>query len=118
MCSPPEVVCGLLPDAELYLELYHRRRGGDENALLPFQESESFNNIFSPIISVNRVFYQDRDSPFGHRFMYDFQLLKLLLDRLGFESVRKVNFCEGRDPILLIDSESRRSESLYVEAEK
>ena len=50
--------------------------------------------------------------------MYDFQLLKLLLDRLGFESARKVNFREGRDPILLIDSESRRSESLYVEAEK
>jgi len=50
--------------------------------------------------------------------MYDFQLLKLLLDRLGFESARKVNFREGRDPILLIDSESCRSESLYVEAEK
>src|SRR5438067_4323322 len=108
----------IVPDAELYLELYHRQRRDDENALFPFQESESFNNIFSPIISVNRVFYQDRDSPFGHRFMYDFQLLKLLLDRLGFESARKVNFREGRDSILLIDSESRRSESLYVEAEK
>lgn len=108
----------IVPDAELYLELYHRQRRGDENALFPFQESESFNNMFSPIMSVNRVFYQDRDSPSGHRFMYDFQLLKLLLDRLGFESARKVSFREGRDPILLIDSESRRSESLYVEAEK
>jgi predicted SAM-dependent methyltransferase len=108
----------IVPDAELYLELYHKQRHGDENALFPFQESESFNDMFSPIMSVNRVFYQDRDSPSGHRFMYDFQLLKLLLHRLGFASARKVNFREGRDPILLIDSESRRSESLYVEAEK
>jgi predicted SAM-dependent methyltransferase len=108
----------IVPDAELYLELYHRQRRGDENALFPFQESESFNEMFSPIMSVNRVFYQDRDSPSGHRFMYDFQLLKLLLDSVGFEPARKVKFREGRDPILLIDSESRRSESLYVEAEK
>jgi predicted SAM-dependent methyltransferase len=108
----------VVPDIELYLDLYHRQNRGDGSALFPFQKSESFNDMFSPILSVNRVFYQDRDSPFGHRCMYDFQLLKLLLGRLGFDSVRKVTFREGRDPTLLIDSESRQSESLYVEADR
>src|SRR5207302_9477344 len=44
----------IVPHAELYLELYHRRRGGDENALFPIQESESFNDMYSPIMVVNR----------------------------------------------------------------
>src|SRR6266404_1859216 len=72
----------IVPDAELYLELYHRHNSGDGNALFPFQKSESFEDMFSSILSVNRVFYQDRNSLFGHRCMYDFQLLKLLLSRL------------------------------------
>jgi len=57
----------IVPDAELYVELYYRQRRGDEERVVPFQESESFNDMFSPIMSVNRVFYQDRDSPSGHR---------------------------------------------------
>jgi hypothetical protein len=48
--------------------------------------------------------------------MYDFRLLERLLSRAGFNSVQKVDFLQGRDPTLLIDSESRRCESLYVEA--
>jgi predicted SAM-dependent methyltransferase len=113
---PNGVLRVVVPDAGVYLELYHRQKNGNATASFPFQENESFEGMFSPILSVNRVFYQDRNSAFGHRCMYDFQLLKLLLDRLGFESIRKVNFRQGCDPILLIDSESRECESLYVEA--
>jgi predicted SAM-dependent methyltransferase len=116
--APGGVLRIAVPDAELYLNLYYQRNRGDTSVRFPFEGDESFEAMFSPLLSVNRVYYQDRDSPFGHRCMFDFQLLELLLLRLGFKSVYKTNFREGSDPTLLIDSELRRCESLYLEAKR
>jgi SAM-dependent methyltransferase len=116
--APGGVLRIVVPDGELYLNLYYQRNRGDTSVRFPFEDDESFEAMFSPILSVNRVYYQDRDSPYGHRCMFDFRLLELLLLRLGFKSVYKTNFGEGSDPTLLIDSESRRCESLYLEAER
>ncbi len=65
---------------------------------------------------MNRIFYQDRESPFGHHTIYDFALLKLLLLKCGFDTVQRCQFGEGADARLLVDSVHRRVESLYVEA--
>ena len=106
----------VVPDAELYLRIYFRQLGGDEAARFPFQELEKLDGDFAALLSVNRVFYQYRASPHGHRVMFDFQLLALLLRRAGFDSATRLTFREGRDPRLLVDSEGRQVESLYVEA--
>ena len=80
------------------------------------QEPPGFNGKVSPIFSVNRVFYQDRDSPHGHRFMFDSHSLSLILHECGFDRVAHQAYQRGADAHLLIDSSTRAWESLYVEA--
>jgi hypothetical protein len=40
----------------------------------------------------------------------------MLLKKTGFENIRKESFMQGRNNNLLIDSEKRKIESLYIEA--
>ncbi len=108
----------IVPDAELYVRSYVRRLDGDDSARLPFAPQEAFGAEGSPLLSVNRVFYQDRESFGGHCFMYDFDLLSRLLPRCGFNSVGRAAFQHGECARLLIDSAGRADESLYVEATK
>jgi len=106
----------VVPDAELYMSVYCRQIGGDTGARFPFPLDPGPEGLVSPILNVNRVFYQDRDSPQGHRAMYDFHLLAQILRSAGFRSVERRAYRDGKDATLLIDSESRACESLYVEA--
>jgi predicted SAM-dependent methyltransferase len=106
----------IVPDGELYLRTYVRQLEGDGSRAFPYQAEEQARDLWSPIVSVNRVFYQDRESPFGHRTIYDYQLLDLLLREAGFTRVSRRNFQDGADPRLLVDTPARRAESLYVEA--
>lgn len=114
--GPGRILRIVVPDAELYLRTYQRHSDGDVIASFPFQGMEGLGGEFAAMLSVNRVFYQDRDSPSGHRTMFDFRLLDLLLRRAGFAAADRVRFREGRDPVLLVDSASRMVESLYVDA--
>jgi predicted SAM-dependent methyltransferase len=106
----------VVPDGGMYLSTYVKQLQGQRDARFPFQETEDFEGIHSPILSVNRIFYQDRESPFGHHCVYDFDLIRQLLLKSGFSAVTRLQFGKGQNPRLLIDSESRQSESLYVEA--
>jgi predicted SAM-dependent methyltransferase len=106
----------VVPDGEAYLRTYCLQLDGDLSTRFPYQDYEIFEGIHSPMLSVNRVFYQDRDSPYGHRFMYDFHVLNLLLRHCGFGSISRQSYRKGTDALLLLDSESRAGESLYVEA--
>jgi hypothetical protein len=54
----------------------------------------------------------------GHLYAYDYETLKVLLESQGFIDVKQESFKHGRQEKLLVDSESRASESLYVEAVK
>ena len=106
----------IVPDGELYLRAYVRQLEGDASRPFPYQQEEQARDLWSPMVSVNRVFYQDRESLFGHRTTYDFQLLELLLHEAGFARIARRGFQEGADPRLLVDTPDRRGESLYVEA--
>jgi predicted SAM-dependent methyltransferase len=106
----------VVPDGELYLRTYASRLAGDDGPRFPYEELESADIPWTPIVSVNRIFYQDRDSLFGHRVIYDFQLLAAVLHQCGFGHVERSGFGRSRDSHLLIDSPGRRVESLYVEA--
>ncbi len=106
----------VVPDGELYLRIYARQLAGDRTEPFPYQETEQRDPLWTPMLSVNRIFYQDRESPFGHRLIYDFALLSRVLGDCGFIDIRRQAFRTGRDPQLLVDAESRRCESLYIEA--
>jgi predicted SAM-dependent methyltransferase len=106
----------VVPDAELYLRAYVSHMNGNATNKFPFEEEERLQATWTPLQSVNRVFYQDRESPFGHQTMYDFLMLEKLLAECGFSSVTRCEFGTGRDAALLVDSGERRVESLYVEA--
>jgi predicted SAM-dependent methyltransferase len=116
LLAPGGTVRIIVPDAELYFDIYDRKRRGDGGAVFPYEEHDSFQGIYSPLLSVNRIYYTDRHSPAGHRCMFDHALTSALLTAAGFRDVRRESFRKGRDPGLLIDTESRAVESLYVEA--
>ena len=94
-----------VPDGEGYMSRYMAREAQ------PYAASDGMALGYTPMMSVNRIFYGS-----GHRFIYDFETLALLLTASGFKEVARVEFRKGRDPALLIDQEGRRAESLYVEA--
>ena len=106
----------VVPDAEIYLTRYTDRLRHLSDASLPFEQECAHDGIVEPILAVNRVFYQDRDKLSGHRFIYDFNFLSRLLLRCGFSQTMRASFMQGGDNNLLIDTQSRAVESLYVEA--
>lgn len=105
----------VVPDAERYLLTYARRMSGDGEALFPFEGIISYKGIRSPILYVNAMFYRDRDSPFGHRFIYDGSFLIELLRLAGFSDAYRCAINQGRMPELILDTPRRGQESLYVE---
>lgn len=114
--APGGVLRIVVPDVEMYLDTYKRRMNRDTSVRFPFEEREGFDVLFVLILSVNRIYYQDRDFTFGHRSMYDLRLLEALLGRLGFTGTKGVSYRQGIDRVLLVDSDVRRCESFYVEA--
>ncbi len=107
----------VVPDAGMYLDTYQRQARGDDGVVFPFQVVvRAKTKLVAPMVSVNEIFYTDRDSPAGHRCMFDYSLLSEILYLAGFCDVNRCCFGEGRDPMLLIDTPSRRIESMYVEA--
>lgn len=105
--KPGGTVRIVMPDGELYLDIYQRRKNG-EKISMPYEEG-----FITPMHRINGIF---RDH--GHQFIYDFETVKLLLEQVGFTNVRKESFGKGRDKNLLIDSEHRALESMYIEAGK
>lgn len=118
LLSPGGTLRIVVPDAGRYLDLYARREAGETTDEFPYEEEDRAIGLRSPLVSVNRVFYIDRDSVAGHRCMFDQSLLIELMTAAGFQGAQRREFRCGRDPRLLIDSEQRWIESICVEAER
>jgi predicted SAM-dependent methyltransferase len=103
----------ILPDGELYLKGYVALLQDKNATALPYAMRDRIDGLYSPIMSVNRIF---RDE--GHEFIYDFDCLVKLLERVGFQCIEKLSLGKSRNSKLLIDSRSRAIESLYIEAIK
>ena len=97
----------IVPDGEIYCDLYIRRKA-NAAIVLPYGEKEE-----TGMISINRIFRSH-----GHLFIYDYETFELLLKKAGFIKIKKAGFGIGNDNRLLIDREERKVESLYVEAVK
>lgn len=107
---PGGVVRIIVPDAELYLDLYQKGKQG-ESVEFPNLNQQDLQNRFTPMMVVNSVF---RDH--GHLFAYDARTLEVMLSKVGFDDIREESFMNGRDNNLLIDSRKRAAESLCIEA--
>lgn len=103
--QPNGVVRIVVPDLEIYIDGYRERRP------LPYASDDYAMGVYTPAMSVNRIFFDH-----GHRFIYDFDTLKTLLDKAAFSNIQKRAFGEGDDQKLLLDNQERSIESLYVEA--
>lgn len=107
MLRPGGVVRIVVPDGELYFDLYRRRRQG-ETVTLPYEEGYD-----TAMHRINGIFRNH-----GHQFIYDFETFSHLLKKAGFTQIERKSFGTGRDPQLLVDTADRAFESLYVEAVK
>jgi predicted SAM-dependent methyltransferase len=107
LLKPGGVVRIIVPDGEIYCDLYEKRKT-DPSVILPYGEKEE-----TGMISINRIFRIH-----GHLFIYDFETLSLLLQKAGFTQIMKQKFSQGHDKRLLIDRADRAIESLYIEAIK
>ena len=101
----------IVPDAERFVQAYAsgdkaqwRALGWDVDALP--------HDIHTPMHVLNHVFHQGGE----HCFAYDFDTLKLALERAGFAAVVRQAFRRSHDPQLAIDQENHAPYSLYVEA--
>ena len=66
----------------------------------------------------NYFFVEDRESFLArHKYMYDFELLKKVLESIGYTQVTRCEYRHGRTPD--IDQlDNRPEETLFVEAVK
>ena len=66
----------------------------------------------------NYFFVEDRDSYLArHKYMYDFELLRDVLQELGFVGVRRCAYREGMTPDIGV-LDNRPEETVFVEASK
>ena len=104
-----------IPDGELYLNIYAQRHQKEDSAnkpdKFPYEDTDKCKGIYSPIMSVNRI-----AKDHGHLYLYDYDLLQTILTQVGFVDVTRTNFGQGHNQNMLIDSEHRAIESLYIEA--
>jgi predicted SAM-dependent methyltransferase len=107
--QPGGTVRIVVPDAELYLDLYQRHKAG-EQVDFPYTASPLPEDV-TPLMAINHIFFEH-----GHLYAYDSATMGVLLGKAGFTDVKKETFMKGRDNSLLIDSPSREVESLYMEA--
>ena len=68
--------------------------------------------IHTPMEVINTHFRQGGQ----HRFSYDFETLRLLLQRSGFREIQERSYQDSRLEELAIDAPWHQTESLYVEA--
>ena len=97
----------IMPDGELYLDIYQDRKNGGTKQM-PYEEGYA-----TPMARINGIFRNH-----GHLFIYDFETVRTILAEVGFKDIKKESFRVGRRPSLLIDTDWRAHESLYVEASK
>jgi len=97
----------IMPDGEIYLDIYQRRKNG-EDIEMPYEEE-----YISTIHRINGIFRNH-----GHKFIYDYGTIQIILKSVGFTKMSKEKFNVGADKKLLKDTAWREVESLYVEVVK
>jgi predicted SAM-dependent methyltransferase len=95
-----------VPDLEKYVAFYL--------GTLEEEDCSSFKDMFNSGASAIRNITQN----YLHRSVWDFEELKLFLEKAGFTEIERRRYRESADVKLCLDQETRAWESLYVEARK
>lgn len=119
--KPGSTIRIILPDLSLFLKNYSEKneewfRRWERLMFIESEDPErSRRKLLSPLGAVSFVTQE-----YGHVSAWDFETLKISLEKNGFRDIARSAFREGRCGILLADtdSEDRRFVSLYVEAVK
>jgi len=97
----------VVPDAELVLRRYFDAPGEMVARRNP--------GGATPMEIVNLYFRQR----YEHQFLYDWATIEKVLSRIGFETVSRSTFGQGRHcPLVILDDQKYEWESLYIEALK
>ena len=91
-----------VPDVEKYVRYYQEKEG--------HQEFYRWQTGCEAIHSLTQNY--------GHKSVWDSELLGHFLQEAGFINIKKVSFKEGTDKALLQDREERKWETLYIECQK
>jgi len=112
LLKPSGLLRIVVPDANLYLQIYQQQQSGKDVSFPYGQTAHDIDDKqITSMMVVNSIFRGH-----GHLYAYDYETLKVLLEDKGFISVKQEFFRQGRQEKLLVDSESRSHESLYIEA--
>jgi len=110
---PGGIIRVVVPDAEVFLRAYVNFSAGSVPSFPKPYDQYLMMEGASPMAIVNSIF---RD--YGHQYAYDYKALYMLLSKFPFSRIYRANFRSGLNKSLLIDTEARSQESLYVEAIK
>lgn len=116
--QPGGVLRIVVPDIERYLRAYAQGDWSLFAEIRPLDEQLKDHyygwKYNTQMELINFVFRQGQQ----HKFAYDFATMEFLLRKCGFAKVGKQAYGASHMPEICIDSGSRASESLYVEAVK
>jgi predicted SAM-dependent methyltransferase len=108
----------IMPDAERYLRAYCKGGWEDFDRLRPLDPGHTDSwykfKYNTRMELINLIFRQGHE----HKFAYDFETLRFLLDRYGFSEVVRQEYGRSLVPELCLDQLVRASESVYVDAKK
>ena len=100
--KPNGIVRITVPDLDIYILEYNKKNRSPH--------FDKFENGCELIWSLTQNF--------NHYSVWNFEMLKIQLEKKKFKNVVKVKFNEGEDSNILLDREDRKHETLYVEAKK
>ena len=107
----------LVPDGEAYLRAYSHGGWVELRKIRQLTQDARdpwFGHKYeTPMELINMVFRQG----IQHQFTYDFETLKIGMEKIGFRKARKCLPKDSVDPTLNLDNPKRASESLIIEAE-
>jgi predicted SAM-dependent methyltransferase len=91
-----------VPDLEEYVKFYN------------YQKNREFKKYWK--LGAEAIWSLTQN--WGHRSVWDYDLLKLFLEKSGFKNIRRVSYKVGTDKYIIKDGKNRKSGSLYIEAQK
>ncbi len=106
------------PDVEIWINEYARR--GENHFYETYRTTFSCLRKGEPARTKSQVFAMQLYD-LGHKWVYDFESLKDILERAQFKNINRKRFRESNMPdidILEPDREIRKMESIFVEAQK
>ena len=93
-----------VPDIDKYIKFYN----GNYDNIEADEFKKRFNTGCSAIRNITQKYF--------HLSIWNYKELSLFLEQAGFREIKEMSFRQGRDNKLLLDIETRKWETLYVEA--